>query len=147
MRSVSTSHKRCPKCNALVKKFVSVCPECQLLSQTRDTPAPVEYHGPAHPVVRFFWGLGIPLDFWLVLAMLIIWLPVLTVVKSLTHALFLTTIGIGFPFLLIIASSELCTIPFLRVSLEEIDPIAIKIFAWVYLIGFQTWLVYWLANA
>lgn len=56
--------------------------------------------------------------------------------------------GLGFPFALILSSEVLSSVRFLGVGLpfDSIDPIAVKIFAWVYVIGAHIWFVYTLVG-
>lgn len=144
LRKLSGMH-RCPQCNALIKAGVSVCRECQLLSKVRDEPLePID--GPRNPVIRFIWGLGLPADLLLIIALTVFWFFLLVLTKPLSDAISWTLIGFGFPLILTLVSSVGATIGFLRIPMDEVDPLAIKIFAWVYMSGFQIWLIYGLVT-
>jgi len=136
-----SARTRCPKCNALVDVSVRECPECKLLSQFPQEH-PCETDEPRNPLGRFVWGLGIPLDIWIILVLGLLWFVIILFAKSLSLAFFWALIGFGLPLLIVLSSEYLSTISFVRVPLEDIDSIAVKLLAWIYMIGIQGWLIF-----
>ena len=102
--------------------------------------------GPQNPTLRFLWGLGISLDVWLIAILSLVWLFVLAANYSFGYAALMVFLVFGIPFVVILFSDIGAALTFYKYSMEEIDPLAIKIFAWVYMIGFQIYWIYLLSK-
>lgn len=143
---------RCIKCQALISADAFECPECILLDEHKGYPDAGEEtysdlltkDGPSNPVLRFFWGLGITLDVWILTLLTIVWFFVLCFAKSLLFAIVWTVIGFVIPLLLLLMAGPLSglTISFVLATMQEIDPVAMKVFVWVYVLVAQGWLIY-----
>jgi hypothetical protein len=142
------AYHHCPVCGALTRTGSGECSECRLV---RDTPVSQNecVREPRNPLIRFFRGLGIPLDAWIIGLLVVVWLAVFSVAENAGVAAQKVFAGLGLPCVLILSSDVLSSIRFpgYGVGFDEIDPIAIKIFAWVYIFGAHVWFIYTLVVA
>lgn len=142
------AYHRCPGCNALIRAGASECSECRIVHETPVSQNEKVWE-PRNPVVRFFWGLGIPPDVWILALLATGWFFVFTVAEGALSSLGKVIVGLGFPFALILGPDVLASIRFPGYGspLDPIDPIAVKIFAWVWVMGAHVWFIYSLVAA
>lgn len=142
-----SDHKRCPRCGAVIKSEADECPECDLvdnLEEIRDLEN--ENDGPKNKVLRFFWGLGLPLDLWIIAILAVVWLLVLSSKFSAGYAAIMCLLVFGLPLIFILYADVFASMTYFKFQMEEVNPLAIKMFFWVYMIGFQLYWIYLLSK-
>jgi hypothetical protein len=76
----------------------------------------------------------------------LVWIVIFSFAASFEVAIAATLMAFAPPLLLILGSDTLSAVSFFRVPLQESGPSAFRLFAWVYTLGSQIWLVYALAQ-